>query len=83
MKATTPEREAIYSFFLKNLGMNAEDIASTFETTASTLQRLSSKKLEYCYRVTKRIIQLEIQEENETICENNGDGVNYIHDVHA
>ena len=63
MKATTPERERIYGFFLNQLGMKAKDIAHTFETSESTLRRLKSGKLEACYRIAKTIIKTQ-QNEN-------------------
>jgi len=59
MKQTTPEREAIYSFFLEYLNMKPEQVASTFEISESSLRRKSSGWLEKCHRITKKIIEIE------------------------
>jgi len=59
MKQTTPEREAIYSFFLDCLNLTPEQVASTFEISESSLRRKSSGWLEKCHRITKKIIEIE------------------------
>jgi len=74
MKQTTPEREAIYSFFLNYLNLTPEQVAEVFEISESSLRRKSSGWLERCHRITKKIIQIEIKD-NETICENDGDTI--------
>jgi phage regulator Rha-like protein len=69
MKKTTPEREAIYDFFLDYLNMTSEEIAEVFEISHSSLRRKSSGWLEKCHRITLKLFQIppETIEENEKI----------------
>lgn len=59
MKQTTPEREAIYSFFLEKLNLTSEDVAELFEISHSSLRRKSSGWLERCHRITLKLKEID------------------------